>query len=62
MSKKKACKRCKLFVDGDECPVCKGNQFVQNWKGRITITNVAKSDIAKKVGMTADGEYAIKVT
>ncbi|MEK6849422.1 MAG: transcription elongation factor subunit Spt4 [Nanoarchaeota archaeon] len=62
MSKRKACRRCKVFVDGDECPNCKSNQFVLNWKGRMTFTDAKKSDIAKKVGVAVDGEYAIKVT
>jgi DNA-directed RNA polymerase subunit E" len=62
MSKKKACKKCKLLVSGDECPICKGHQFVQNWKGRIAIMDAERSDIAQKVGMKAQGEYAIKVT
>ena len=58
--KKKVCKRCKLFVEGPECPLCKGNQFATNWQGRITIIDANKSDIAKKMGITANGEYAIK--
>lgn len=59
--KKKVCKRCKLFVDGDVCPVCKGNQFSINWQGRLNISDANKSMIAKKIGITAKGEYAIKV-
>jgi len=62
MSKKKACKRCKLFFEGEECPTCKTSQAVTNWKGRINIINSKESDIAKKIGAEADGEYAIKVT
>ena len=62
MSKKKACKRCKMFIEGDECPNCKTSQFVTNWKGRITIVDAKNSDIAKKIGVDKDGEYAIKVT
>lgn len=60
--KKKACKKCKIFVEGDECSVCKSSQFVQNWKGRIFIADAERSDIAKKIGIKAKGEYAIKVT
>ena len=60
--KKKACKKCKIFVEGDECSLCKGSQFVQNWKGRIFISDAERSDIAKKIGIEAKGEYAIKVT
>lgn len=60
MAKKKVCKKCKSFVTGSECPVCKGNQFTTNWQGRINILNPEKSDIAKKIGIEAKGEYAIK--
>jgi len=61
MSKKKACKSCKYFYDGDTCPVCKTSQTVTNWKGRIHIISADQSDIAKKIGSDTDGEYAIKV-
>jgi len=58
---KKVCKKCKLFVQGNVCPICKGNQFVENWKGRIVVVDVEKSEIAKKLGVTVKGEYAIKI-
>lgn len=61
MAKKKVCKKCKIFVDGPECPICKGNQFSTNWQGRITILDPEKSAIAKKIGIKHKGEYAIKV-
>ncbi|MDP7141295.1 MAG: transcription elongation factor subunit Spt4 [Candidatus Woesearchaeota archaeon] len=58
---KKVCKSCKLFVDGNNCPVCKGNQFSTNWQGRIFIADANKSMIAQKMEITVKGEYAIKV-
>jgi len=61
MAKKKACKRCKIFVEKDECPICKGTQFATNWKGRIYILS-DKSEIGKKTNLTKVGEYAIKVS
>jgi len=61
MSTKKVCKSCKIFVKGDVCPVCKGNQFSTNWRGRIHILNTEKSEIAKKIGAKEKGEYAIRV-
>lgn len=60
--KKKACKKCKIFVEGDECPICKGTQFITNWKGRLYVVDAKKSEIAKKIGAEVKGEYAIKVT
>lgn len=62
MSKKKACKRCKYFFEGDECPLCKSTQSVTNWKGRIYVIDTKASAIANKIGVDKDGEYAIKVT
>jgi len=59
--KKKVCRKCKLFVDGSECPLCKGNQFSFSWQGRLYISDVNKSIIAEKIGLKAKGEYAIKV-
>ncbi len=58
---KKACIKCRIFVDGDVCPICHGNQFSDNWKGRMYIADPNKSEIAKKIGITTKGEYAIKV-
>ena len=59
--KKKVCKRCKMLVEGSECPVCKTNQFSTNWQGRLYIADPQNSLIAQKVGVTVKGEYAIKV-
>jgi len=58
---KKVCKKCRIFVEGSECPICKNANFTETWKGRINILNVEKSEIAKKVGIEVKGEYAIKV-
>ncbi|MCK5107444.1 MAG: DNA-directed RNA polymerase, subunit E'' [Nanoarchaeota archaeon] len=58
---KKACKKCKLFVEGETCPNCKGNQFSTNWQGRLIIIDPSKSVVAQKIGIKAKGEYAIKV-
>ena len=59
--KKKVCKNCKMFVEGDVCPACKGNQFSNNWQGRLFILDPERSEIGKKIGISVKGEYAIKV-
>ena len=60
MAKKKCCKRCKIFVDGGEYPICKGNQFSTNWQGRIFIADPKTSSISEKIGVEVKGEYALK--
>ncbi len=58
---RKVCKTCKMFVEGQTCPVCKGNQFTETWKGRVFISNAEKSEVAQNVGFKVKGEYAIKI-
>ncbi len=60
---KKICKKCK-FVNKDDalkCFSCGSQSFTNTFKGRICIINPEKSLIAKKVGITVAGEYAVKV-
>jgi len=61
MAKKKVCKRCKVFVDGSECPLCKMSSFSVNWNGRIAFIDKDSSHIAEKMNVSENGEYAIKV-
>ncbi len=61
MAKKKACKKCKIFVKGDMCPICKKDSFTDNWQGRIHFLKPEESAIAKELGIDHKGEYAIKV-
>ena len=58
---KKVCKKCKIFVEGNVCPICKGTVFTTNWKGRLSIIDPDKSIIAKNLDIKIKGEYAIKV-
>lgn len=58
--KKKVCKKCRIFVEGEECPLCNSRDFSTNWQGRINVIDANKSIAAKKAGITVKGEYAIK--
>ena len=59
--KKKVCKRCKLIVEGSECPACKTNQFSSSFQGRLNVLDASKSLVAEKLEIKTKGEYAIKV-
>ncbi len=61
MSKKKVCKNCKIFVMEDKCPLCQNSNFSNSWNGRIYIIDPINSSIAKKMGLKAKGEYALKI-
>ena len=58
---KKACMKCRILTTGNTCPLCNGTTFSENWKGRVFISNPEKSEVAKKMAITAKGEYAIKL-
>lgn len=58
---RKVCKKCKRFVEGPTCPICKGNQFTDTWKGRIFVIDAENSEVAKKMNLNEKGEYAIKI-
>lgn len=59
--KKKACKKCRIIVEGNECPICKKNQFSTNFQGNIIVIDPVNSEIAAVMGYEQKGEYAIKV-
>lgn len=61
MTKKKVCRRCKMFVEEEICPNCQTSAFTTSWQGRLFISDPEGSMIAKQVGITSKGEYAIKV-
>jgi RNA polymerase subunit RPABC4/transcription elongation factor Spt4 len=60
-TKKNICRRCKLFTDENLCPICKKDSFTTSFQGRIHFLDVKKSRVASEMGVTLNGEYAIKV-
>jgi len=61
LAKEKVCKKCKIFVEGTVCPICKGNQFSTIYQGKLNILDANKSFIAKKMEIKEKGRYVIKV-
>lgn len=61
--KSKACRTCRMIIEeGRECPNCKGTSFTTFWRGYVVITNPEKSEVAKKMGITKKGEYALRLS
>jgi DNA-directed RNA polymerase subunit E" len=56
----KACKICRLITEEDKCSRC-GEKTSREWQGYLIMVNHQRSEIAKKVGIDADGKYALKV-
>ncbi|MDR1954729.1 MAG: DNA-directed RNA polymerase, subunit E'' [Candidatus Methanoplasma sp.] len=56
----RACKQCNFLSENDTCPRC-GGQTSKEWQGFIAVVDFEKSDIARRMGITANGRYALKV-
>jgi DNA-directed RNA polymerase subunit E" len=56
----KACKQCSMVNEVDTCPNC-GGQMSKEWQGYVIILDYTKSEIAKKMGITANGKFALRV-
>lgn len=56
----KACKQCSFICEADVCPRCNG-QTTKDWQGFLAVADFEKSEIAKKMGISANGRYALKV-
>jgi len=63
MNKEKACRGCRLIVEDDKvCPGCGENAFTTFWRGYVVILNPEESEIAKKMGITTRGKYALRLS
>lgn len=63
-SKMRACRTCLTVVNSKEepCPECrKTDHMSPNFSGLLIIYQPEKSKIAKKIGHTKPGMYAIRV-
>ena len=57
----KACKQCSFISEEEDvCPRC-GGQTSKEWQGYLAVLDFEKSEIAKKMGISANGKYALKV-
>ncbi len=59
----KACTKCKLLVhhEVDKCPNCGSDTFTDEWSGVAIIVDPEKSEVAKMLGISKPGRYAIRI-
>lgn len=56
----RACKHCSFITEEDVCPLC-GNPTSKEWQGYVIIIDHTKSEIAKRMGISVNGKFALKV-
>ncbi len=59
----KACRKCKYLVprEAEECPMCGSRDFSEDWEGMVIIIDPEASEIAKSLGITKPGRYALRI-
>jgi len=57
----KACKNCRFISGGPVCPNCKSNNLSDDWSGLVIVIDPSTSEVAKRMGITAAGRYALRV-
>ncbi|MCD6434330.1 MAG: DNA-directed RNA polymerase, subunit E'' [Candidatus Diapherotrites archaeon] len=65
MIKEKACRNCRTIIEEanvKECPECGSKSLTTFWRGYVVIINPEKSEIAKKMGITKPGKYALQLS
>ena len=61
MTKQKACKICKTIHEREKCPNCGSEENTESIKGKIIVLNAEKSEVAQKLKINKEGEFAIKI-
>ncbi len=62
MVREMACRKCKCITSAKICPACKSSDLTPNWNGIVLVVEPSSSHIAKTLGITTKGKYALKVT
>ncbi|HVL87012.1 MAG TPA: transcription elongation factor subunit Spt4 [Candidatus Thermoplasmatota archaeon] len=57
----RACVDCHMVTEADACPSCKSTNLSKEWTGYVVVLDAKRSEIAKKMNITAPGKYALKV-
>jgi len=58
--KERACKECRRITNLNVCVVCK-SPTSSDWLGYVSIIDPENSEVAKKLNITANGKFALRV-
>lgn len=57
-----ACLKCKTLTTDKACPNDGSTELSSEWSGLIIVINPERSQVAKTLGITKPGRYALKVS
>lgn len=61
MPREKACKECRRIVAGNKCDNCGSTNLTTQFSGVIVVIRPDDSEVAKLLGITKPGRYALKI-
>ncbi len=56
-----ACRVCRALTTEKACPNCGSTDLTANWSGLVVVLDPSTSEIAKLMGVTKPGRYAVEV-
>ena len=56
----RACKHCSAITEEEKCEIC-GNKTSREWQGYVIIVDHTKSEIARRMGISINGKFALRV-
>ncbi len=57
----KACRNCHFLTTADICPNCKRTALSREWVGELIVVDPQHSELAKRMGISKPGRYALRV-
>lgn len=61
MVKERACRECRRIVTENKCDNCGSANLSSQFSGLVIILNPEASELARMLGITRPGRYALKV-
>ena len=57
----RACRNCKIIIEENICPICKGTDLSDDYSGLLIVTDPEGSQMAQKMDIKKEGRYALKI-
>lgn len=57
----RACRVCKIITEEPACPICRSTDLSDDFSGLLIVLNPEGSQIAQKMEIKKEGQYALKI-
>ena len=57
----RACRTCKIITEENMCPICRSTDLSDDFSGLLIILEPENSQLAKKMEIEKEGQYALRI-